>query len=443
MRAFYLVAANSLASVVASMLVWFSTTIWAYLQTRSVVITSILSAAYLTGLILTSIVFGSIVDHHKKRLVMIASDIASGLFYVLGFVLYVTASPETLRDPSSVHLWLLLAAVFAGVIVANLRAIALPTLTAILVPEDKRDKANGFTGTINGLAFLICPMLGGFLIAASGLLWVLLIAIALRLLTVAHLAMTSIPGDVVASHAHPEAKPKIDLRGTFKVILGVPGLMALMLFNSLNNFLGGVFMPLMDPYGLSFVNQQTWGVISGVLSIGFILGALFIAKFGLGKNPLRRMMLTNVFLWTVCVFMAIQPSLVLLVLGILCYFIAMPAIEAGEQTIIQKVVPKERQGRVFGFAQTIESAASPVSSIAVGPLTQFVLIPFMTVGAGTELIGGWFGTGEARGIALAFVGAGLVGLFWTLLGLASKYYRLLSDRYMATPAEEPAPTVAS
>lgn len=65
-----------------------------------------------------------------------------------------------------------------------------------------------------------------------------------------------------------------------------------------------------------------------------------------------------------------------------------PFIEASEQTIIQKVVPTERQGRVFGFAQSVEQAASPLTAFLIGPIAQLIFIPFMTTGQGAELIGG-------------------------------------------------------
>ena len=46
-----------------------------------------------------------------------------------------------------------------------------------------------------------------------------------------------------------------------RVIAGVPGLFALILFASFNNFLGGVFMALMDAYGLSLMAVQAWGLL--------------------------------------------------------------------------------------------------------------------------------------------------------------------------------------
>ena len=115
------------------------------------------------------------------------------------------------------------------------------------------------------------------------------------------------------------------------------------------------------------------------------------------------------------------------------YICLMPFIEAAEQTVLQKVVPSERQGRVFGFAQSVEQAASPLTAFLISPIAQFVVIPFMTTGAGAELIGAWFGTGPDRGLALVFTVTGLIGLAVTLVALGSRAYRQLSAHYRAEP----------
>ena len=66
----------------------------------------------------------------------------------------------------------------------------------------------------------------------------------------------------------------------------------------------------------------------------------------------------------------------------------------------------------------------------IGPIAELFFIPFMTTGAGVHLIGGWFGTGADRGLALVFTVTGIIGLIVTLIAMNTKYYRLLSDRYM-------------
>lgn len=304
--------------------------------------------------------------------------------------------------------------------------IALPTLVTILIPLEERDKANGLVGTVNGVAFLVASIFSGLAIGFLGVYWMLVFAIGLTAVAIIHLSTLSIPEkEIVLTHQ----TNSIDIRGTIKALRLVPGLFALIFFNTFNNFLGGVFMSLMDAYGLSLVSVQVWGVLWGFLSLGFIIGGLVVAKKGLGKNPLRTLFLANIAMWTIAIFFTIQASIVLLASGLFIYLCLIPVVEASEQTIIQTVIPPERQGRVFGFAQSIEQAASPLTAFAIGPIAQFIFIPFMTTGAGVDIIGTWFGTGTDRGIALLFTVTGLIGLIVTVIAMRSRSYQKLSANY--------------
>lgn len=119
-------------------------------------------------------------------------------------------------------------------------------------------------------------------------------------------------------------------------------------------------MALMDPYGLSLVSVETWGLLWGFISLALI------------------------------------------------------------------AIPYERQGRVFGFAQLVENAAAPLTAFLMAPLAETAFMPFMTDGLGADWIGGWFGTGPQRGIALIFTLAGLIGVVVTVLAWQSRSYHRLS-----------------
>jgi DHA3 family multidrug efflux protein-like MFS transporter len=93
-----------------------------------------------------------------------------------------------------------------------------------------------------------------------------------------------------------------------------------------------------------------------------------------------------------------------------------------------------RLGRVIGFAQSVEQAASPLTAFLIGPIAQFFFIPFMTTGRGVDWIGGWYGTGQGRGIGLVYVVAGVVGFLVTLVAMRSRAFAALSRRYRERPA---------
>lgn len=427
MKTFYHLLGNAIISNITNMTVWFALIFFVYLETRSVMATSFISGIYLVAVALSGFWFGSLVDHYKKKHMMLLSGFVSLLIYAIGFFIYLAVSPETWKDPTNSTLWIFVPLLLVGVIAGNIRIIALPTLITILIREDHRDKANGLAGTATGIAFLIVSAISGFLVGLAGMYWVLILAMVMMVVSIIHLFLLHIPEKEVIHAQNTTAK--LDIRGTFVVVAAVPGLLALIFFTTFNNFLGGVFMGLMDAYGLSLVSVQAWGVLWAILSLGFIVGGLFIAKWGLGRNPLFAMFAANICIWTISSLFTIQPSILLLSVGMFIYLSVVPFIEAAEHTIIQKVIPAEKQGRVFGFAQSVEMTASPLTTFLIGPVAELVFIPFMTVGAGVHLIGGWFGTGADRGIALVFTLTGIIGLCVTLVAMNTKYYRLLSDRY--------------
>lgn len=427
MRAFYQILGNVLISAVTNNFVWFALTYWSYLETKSVITTSLIGGIFLTATALSSFWFGSIVDHHKKQTAMIFSSIGTLVFFVLGFLIYITAPDGSFSNIANPRLWLLIITLMLGVVAGNIKNIALPTVTTLLVEEKKRDRANGLSGSVFGVSFAITSVASGLVLGYLGMAYVFYLAIGFTVLSLVHLLIVSIPEKKIA-HAADQPK-KIDIKGTIKVVRSIPGLFPLIFFTTFNNFLGGVYMSLMDAYGLSLMSVQAWGILWGFLSFGFILGGLIIAKKGLGKSPLRTLFIANIIMWTISIFFTIQPWIWLLAAGMLVWICLMPFVEASEQTIIQKVVPPERQGRVFGFATSVEQAASPLTAFIIGPIAQLIFIPFMTTGNGAELIGDWYGTGTGRGIALVFSTAGILGLIVTIFAFRSKPYKLLSSFY--------------
>ncbi|MFZ2427801.1 MAG: hypothetical protein WAW71_06620, partial [Propioniciclava sp.] len=143
-----------------------------------------------------------------------------------------------------------------------------------------------------------------------------------------------------------------------------------------------------------------------------------------------------VAMWIIGGTFAIRESIWFLIVGMLIYMAIIPFAEAAEQTVLQRVVPLPKQGRVFGFAQSIELAAAPFSSFLIGPIAEFWLIPYMNTPQGQAQWGWLLGEGHARGIALVFLLTSIVGLAITLAALASRPYRTLSAAYAASGPED-------
>lgn len=427
MKQFYRVLVNTLIANVTTSFLWFALTFWVYLETKSVIMTSLIGGSYMLLVAMTSMFFGTTVDkHHKKNVMLVSSVITLGT-YILSGIVFLLFDKGTLLNPLALPFWFLVVPMLIGAVVESMRNIALSTTVTLLVPEKERAKANGMVGVVTGLAFLVTSVFSGLAIGQLGMGWTMAIAIVITAVALIHLLFIAIPEKKI--YHDPElANKKVDFRGGWQAIRGAPGLFMLVIFSTFNNFIGGVFMSLMDPYGLTLFSVEWWGVFTGLASTGFIVGGIIISKFGLGKNPLRTLLLVCVGMAIVGATFTIREIGWLYILGMFAYMCIIPAAEAAEQTIIQKVVPYASQGRVFGFAQTVEAAATPITAFAIGPIAQYMMIPYMN-GEGRNTLGWLLGVGEARGIALVFLIASLIMLIVAVLAFYTKSYKLLSKTY--------------
>jgi MFS transporter, DHA3 family, multidrug efflux protein len=435
MRTFHLLVANSLVATVTNNFLWFALTFWVYLETRSVLATAFVGGGYMLLMTISGMFIGTFVDRHRRRTSMLLSSALTLTAFALAGVVYVVAPDSALRNVGHPALWALIAVVLVGAIAGNLRMVALSTTVTLLVPEEQRDRANGLVGTTNGVAFAITSVFSGLAVGLLGMGWCFAIAVVLTAGVLAHLLTIRI--DEEPPKPAEDGPRVIDVRGAMRAVGLVPGLLGLLLFATFNNFLGGVFMSLMDPYGLTLMSVEAWGILVAFTSLGFILGGVVVARRGLGANPVRTLLLGNAVMWIVTIVFPIRSEILPLALGFFIYLVLVPVAEASEQTVIQKVVPFTEQGRVFGFAQTIETAAAPITAFLIGPIAELWIIPSMASGGAlANRIGPWFGTGPDRGMALIFIVAGVIGLAVTLLALRSGPYRQLSSRYAAPPSEQ-------
>lgn len=436
MRTFLQVLVNTAVANVTTSFLWFALTFWAYLETRSVLATGIIGGAYMLLIAVFAMVFGTFVDRHRKYRVMVLSALVTLVAFLIAGALYLALGESTLVDLGGVWFWVFTGIILLGSVVENMRNIALSTTVTLLVPVERHANANGLVGTVQGLSFVVTSVFSGLAIGLLGMGWTLVIAVGLTVVALVHLLMIRIPEEAPAVAEGRQSI--IDLRGSIRAVMAVSGLFALIIFSTFNNFIGGVYMALMDPYGLTLFPVELWGVVLGVTATGFIIGGALVAKFGLGRNPLRTLLIGGIAMGALGSLFTIREWWWLYALGIWVYMCLIPVIEAAEQTVIQKVVPYETQGRVFGFAQAFEAAAAPVTAFLIAPIAQFWIIPYMSSPAGADTWGWLLGDGEARGIAVVFFFAGLVMIAAATLAFTTRSYRTLSAEYRGDVDTSPA-----
>lgn len=446
MRTFLHVLVNTAVANVTTSFLWFALTFWVYLETESVLATGVIGGAYMLLLAIFGMVFGTLVDRFRKHAVMVFSGVFTLVAFLAAGAIYVSQPESAILDLRGPWFWLFSGIILAGAVVENLRNIALSTTVTLLVPTERHANANGLVGTVQGIAFIVTSALSGLAIGLVGMGWTLAVAIAFTAVPLIHLLFVRIPEDAPT----PDPGSKIlDIRGAAAAIRAVPGLFALILFSTFNNLIGGLYMALMDPYGLELFDVKIWGVVLAVTATGFLIGGGIVAAKGLGKNPIRTLLLAVAVMGLLGAVFTLREWWWLYAVGIWAYMTLVPVIESAEQTVIQKVVPFERQGRVFGAATALEVSTGPITSFAIAPIAEFWIIPYFRTDEGERAWSWLLGEGEMRGIALIFLVGGLIMVAASLAAFLTRSYRTLSAEYREAPetaeadAAPPAPGIPS
>src|SRR6185295_16536898 len=115
MRPFHLILANNLIQNVTNFTVWFALVFWAFLETRSVFVTGMIGGIYLVFTAGFAIWFGSLVDHHTKKRVMLGSSAASFVLYGASLAALTRVPDAAMQHQSASELWLFVLVVMLAV----------------------------------------------------------------------------------------------------------------------------------------------------------------------------------------------------------------------------------------------------------------------------------------------------------------------------------------
>lgn len=154
MKTFYQVLVNTLIANITTSYLWFALTFWAYIETKSVLATGYIGGSYMLLIALCSIWFGTVVDRHKKRSVMLFASVFTMAAFLVSGLMYMLLPGETLLALGQPWFWIFAGIILIGAVVENMRNIALSTIVTLLVEKDKRANANGLVGRCRVLVLL-------------------------------------------------------------------------------------------------------------------------------------------------------------------------------------------------------------------------------------------------------------------------------------------------
>ena len=410
MTGFTLVWAGQLISVLASSMTQFALTIWAYERTGSATSLGIINTAFIVPLFLLSPVAGVMVDRHNRKMMMMVSDLAAIL---------ATAGVLILTLLGSLEIWHLYIASGINGLGASFQWPAYSAAISTMVPKENYSRANGMMSLVESGPAVLAPILAGLLlpvIALTGILSidVITFVIAILVLIVVHIPQPTrteegqkVQGGILKEAAYG-----------FQYIFARRGLLGLLTFFIVLNFIIGLSGPLFSPFILERTNQNstTLGVVTSANAIGAVIGGLLIGLWGGFKRRMTSIFLgealTGLFLLVV---FGLGRSIPIWILGAVIGGIFPIFTNGASQAIWQAKVAPDVQGRVFAARRMIAWSVGPITPILAGLLADYVTEPAMQAGSKLSDLFGWLvGTGAGSGMALQFV---LTGIAYMLAAL--------------------------
>ena len=404
MRTFLLIWLGQLFSILGSGLSSFALGVWIYQQTGQATPFALTVLFGSVPRLLIMPVAGSLADRWNRRLIMILADTGAALGTVaLVFLLFF----------GDLQVWHIYIIVVVSSVFSSFQEPAYLASITMLVPKKDFARANGMSQMGQAIGSIVTPLLAGILFVAIGLRGVILIDLATFFLAVSPLLVIRIPQPELKESSSEKKSISSDFAKGWRFVSSRRGLLGLLLYYAMVNFLLNLVAVLNTPMILAAHSAAVLGGIQTAMGSGMLAGGLLMSTWG-GPKTLRIPkvigFITLSVLGLVVAGLRTNPFFPGAGFFILLFFV--PIASGTSMAIWQAKVPPEMQGRVFSVRSLISQSMMPLAFLISGPLADYVFEPLMSEGGmlANTLIGTLLGTGPGRGIGLMFVIAGLLGV---------------------------------
>jgi DHA3 family macrolide efflux protein-like MFS transporter len=377
-RIFYTIAAGQAVSYIGSSAVQFALIWWLTKETGSALMLSLAGLfAYLPQALLGPFA-GVWVDRLKRKTVMIAADLFTGLVALVFAGAFFVGSPPY----------------WAACLVLGIRAIgsvfhspALQAAIPLLVPQEELVRANSVNQFIFVGSFMLGPVIGAAMFAVWPMEIILLSDLAGALAACLAISVVKIPE---LERKTQEAKYFFrEMKEGLLIFLEDKKLFSLTVF-SMMVFL--FIMPLGSLYPLmvnGYFGGTAWhlSIVQIIYGIGMMAGAALIG--GIGKKITNKIAvsISGLFLYAITALLCgILPpttaalwifAAICLVMGSGNNIFSIPF-----YTYMQETIPSEKQGRAFSLVGCLMSLTQPFGLLIAGPVAEIFGVAFYFIIAG-------------------------------------------------------------
>ena len=436
MFGFVIVWIGQLISLLGTNMSAFALTIWAYELTGSATALALVGFFFVTPMLIISPLAGAIVDRSNRKLMMMVSDLASGLATIAVLILYTSGRLE---------IWQLY---ITGAIQGVFQAFQWPAYSAAIttmLPKEQYGRANGLLSLAESGSNIFSPLLAGALLGVIGLVGILSLDIFSFVFAIGALLVVRIPQPRITEEGRKGQGSLLkESAYGFSYILERPSLLGLQIVFLLGNFFHSIPFAILAPLILASTgnNEISYATVTSAGAIGAVVGGVAMSAWG---GPKKRVngVLTGWILNSLLglVLLGIGRSLPAWVAASFMGAFFIPIINGSNQAIWQAKVAPDVQGRVFSIRRLIAWFVTPISLLIAGPLADRAFEPAMKTGGVLSATFAWLvGNNPGAGMALIFI---LCGLLATGVGISGYLVPVIRDAETLLPDQDTLPAAGS
>src|SRR3989304_4263052 len=303
---------------------------------------------------------GTYVDRVDKRRLLILMDLGRGVLIAVPGVLYFINQLQVW------HIFIIAAFLSSMSTFFN---PALASFLPVIVNKEQLVRANSISQMSSNLSGIIGPALGGALVALFGTGTVMILDALSFFVSVIAIFLVRVKVEQVFPSEERKRflQELMDGLNFIRKESGILGLVVL--FSVLNFFVApvGVLIPLMVKKILK-MGAEGFGVLGSSISVGMVLGSLFLGMIGGIRKKGTFMMIGIVVAGSFLALFGVSESFwtSIFLLGGCGFGFSFANILV--PVVFQSKIPHEKQGRVFGTLGTISGGLRPISLALVGVL---------------------------------------------------------------------------
>lgn len=418
MQTFRVIWLGQMVSIMGSSMTRFAFIIWAFNQTSKASTTALIAFSSYLPYILISPLAGVIVDRFSRKLIMIVSDLSTGLITLLILLLFVTGKIEIW------HLYL-----YCG-FSSLFESFQVPAYTSsITLLLDKKDlpKASGMRSLSSNLSQIAAPILAGVFIGfigIEGIIWIDLITFGIAMIT---LMMVFIP----SLTKHPDQKEQSilsDIRFGIQYLKDRKGLLYLMFIFSLINLIAAMtYFGILPAMILARTNHNELSLawVQAALGVGGVVGSIIVSIYGLPSKKVWTIVLSGIGSFLLGdILMGLGQTVIVWCIAAFMTSVFLPILMGAETTLWQIKVDPKLQGRIFSLKSMIQLSMMPLGFLLGGYLADYLFEPMMqSTGVLPKFLHQLVGSGKGSGMSVMFLLSGLLGAFIFIIGYSFKKFR--------------------